>query len=302
VATFDQFLIPAVQLETAQGTIANLDGSGLRFDWTITRDNTPNPDQAEILIYNLAPVLAGEIAEAWITAWPELAGYRVSFGIGWQRIAKTVIDGDVWDLIPDERTPTDRVLRLKIGDGNTANRDSVFTATYKAITVVAAVELIATLKAAAPGTPNGGGLGLEFPESSRALVSEAAKEVAVKKINIAGAYNARELMDDFMDTLGLEWRVTNGQFIALRGGVINRPGPIVKPSTGLISYTTRNDKGIDFTALADPEVEPGIQVQVVDDNGQPFGAVVYRVDRVTFSGNTDGESIMAVSASKGVGV
>ncbi len=301
MAAFDQFLIPAVQLDTAQGTIANLDGSGLRIEWSIMRDNTPNPDQAEVAIYNLAPVLAGSIAEAWRALAPA-SGYLVTFGIGWERIAKTVIVGDVWDLIPDERTPTDRILRLKIGDGNTANRDSVSANTYKDITVVRAVELIATLKAGSPNEPNSGGLGLKFPEESRAVVSDAAKAVAVKKITIAGAYNARELMDEFMDTLGLEWRVTNGQFIALRGGVINRPGPIVKPSTGLIAYTTRNDGGIDFTALADPEVEPGIQVQVVDDNGEPFGAVVYRVDRVTFSGNTDGESIMAVSASKGVGV
>ena len=299
MATFDQFLIPAVQLDTAQGTIANLDGSGLRFEWQITRDNTPNPDQAEIMIYNLAPVLAGEIAEAW-RALSAASGYLVTFGLGWERIAKTVIVGDVWDLIPDQRTPTDRILRLKIGDGNTANRDSVSVNTYKDITVVRAVELIATLKAGSPDEPNSGGLGLDFPDSSRAVVSEAAKAVAVKKITIAGAYNARELMDDIMSTLGLEWRVKNGQFIALRGGVINRPGPIIKPSTGLISYTTRNDGGIDFTALADPEVEPGIQVQVLDNNDRPFGAVVYRVDRVTFRGNTDGESIMAVSASKGI--
>jgi len=300
VAAFDQFLIPAVQLETAQGTIANLDGSGLRFEWSITRDNTPNPDQGEIAIYNVAPVLAGSIAEAW-RALSAASGYLVTFAIGWERIARTVIAGDVWDLIPDERTPTDRVLRLRIGDGNTANRDSVTSKTYNAIPVVQVVELVAKLKAGSPSDPNSGGLGLGFPDESRALVADAAKSVAVKSINVAAGYNARELMDDLMSTLGLEWRVSNGQFIALRGGVINRPGPIVKPSSGLISYQTRNDGGIDFTALADPAVEPGIQVQVLDDDDRPFGASVYRVDRVTFSGNTDAESIMSVQASRRAG-
>jgi len=296
--SFDRFLIPAVRLDTAQGSIENLDGSGLLFEWNITKDNTPNPDQGEINIYNLSPTLAGEISEAF-RALSVASGYLVQFSLGWQRIPEVVITGDVWDYLPEDRTPVDRITRFKLGDGNTANRDSVSTGTYKAVTVVQAVRILVELPAASPTTPNGGGLGLVFPLESKDLVEQAAKEVAIKTINIAGGYNARELMDQLMSTLGLEWRVSQGQFIALRGGIINRPGRIVRPSSGLISYEIRNDGGIDFSALADPEIEPGLQVQVQDNDGRDFGANVYRVDRVTFTGTTRGESLMSVSAGKG---
>ena len=85
----------------------------------------------------------------------------------------------------------------------------------------------------------------------------------------------------------------------MRGGVINKPGPILRPSTGLINYAPRNDGGIVLRSLAVPETEPGIQIQVQDDRGKPFAEPVYRVERVNFNGTTDEDSIMEVEAAKG---
>ncbi len=295
VAPFKRFFIPAVKLETPQGTLVNLDGQGIRFQWTITRDNTNTPDEGEIIAYNLSPALSGTIFEAWQQiSRGSRSGYLITFGIGWEGVPKTVIIGDVWDLVPQRRTPTDVLTIFRIGDGNQVTRDNALGRTFKSIPTGQIVDTIVRLLQGV------GGLGLLYPPESKALVEEAAANLPVTAWrNMPAGWNTRDFLDFIMDTLGLEWRIHNGAFIAMRGGIINRPGPILRPSTGLITYEKRNDGGVICNALANPEVEPGIQIQVQDNDGKPFGEPVYRTERVTFAGDSKNESTMVVEAAKG---
>jgi hypothetical protein len=187
---------------------------------------------------------------------------------------------------------------FKMGDGAKTLRDQVVGSGFKG----APIEIV--LRALVELSPNpfdsgGGGLGFIFPPEAVVLIKKAASELPIQLWgNIPAGANTRDQVNLIMDTLGLEWRVHNGTFVVMRAGVILRAGPVIRPGTGLISYERRNDGGIIFSALANPEVEPGIQVLVQNDFGKPFGEPVYRVERVTFTGSTVGESLMEVEAAK----
>jgi hypothetical protein len=302
---FQRFFIPAVQVEVPGFVISNFDGTGLRMEWTISRDNTNKPDEGEIRIFNLAPLVSRTIHETWQVANASGlgVGMLLIFSIGWDRIPVRLFVGDVWDMLPEERTPTDVVSVFKLGDGNRAQRDQVAGRDFHAAPVEIVLEWLVQIPPS-PADTGGGGLGLIFPPESKALIKAAAAEVAKLQGsnltfgNIPKGLNIREEIDMIMDTLGLEWRVHNGAFTVMRGGIINKPGPILTPGTGLISYTPQNDGGITLTALADPAVEPGIQIQVLGNLGKPVGEISYRVTRVIFSGSTDDESVMLVTGRK----
>lgn len=297
VAGFKRFFIPAARFETAQGVVSNLTGDGVLMEWEVNRDNTNKADEAVVSIYNLAPALTGAIFEAW-QVLSAASGYLATFAIGWDGVSETVIRGDVWDFVPDRRSPTDSVAVFKIGDGNKSLRDQVVGKGFQGVKISIVLEYLVSIPPAAPDI-GGGGLGLIYPPESKSLVAAAAAELPVQTWgNIPAGANTREAVNLIMDTLGLEWRVHNGEFVVMRAGVINRPGPLIRPGTGLISYERRNDGGVIFSALANPEVEPGIQVLVQDDFGKPFGEPVYRVERVSFKGSTNGESLMDVEAAK----
>ena len=142
---------------------------------------------------------------------------------------------------------------------------------------------------------------MTYTAESRALFATAASATPFSRFrNIPAGLSTREHIATLMATIGLTWRVQNGAFIAMRNGAIKRPGPILRPGTGLINYQVRNDGGITLQALTDAEVEPGIQLQVQDDERKPFGALLYRVERVRFFGSTRAESIMEIEAAKAV--
>jgi hypothetical protein len=297
MSAFTRFLIPAVRLETAQGVIENLDGRGLLFEWTIDRDNTNKVDRGTVSIYNLDPKLAGEIESAW-SQLSNSSGYLITFSLGWEGIVSRVLVGDVWDLVAAKRTPTDTIMTLEIGDGNKNLRDQTVLRGFKSVALDIVLEWLVSLPPASADA-GGGGLGLTYPAESKALIKTAQTELDLQTFsNIAPGCSVKTAVDIIMDTLGLEWRVQNGAFIALRGGIINRPGVILRPSSGLIDYTKRNDGGCVLTAYANPEIEPGLQVQVQDDQGRPFGAPVYRTERIGFRGSSRGESIMNIEGAR----
>ena len=100
-----RFFRPAVELGTGDGTIRNLDGDGLRFSWRIRRDNTSKADEGQISIWNLSPSLRGSIYESW-SSKSGTTGYEIKFSLGWDGNPELIMFGNVWDLIPDRRTPT----------------------------------------------------------------------------------------------------------------------------------------------------------------------------------------------------
>lgn len=304
LSAVQSFYIPAVSIITVPGiTLTNLDSTGLRMEWSVRRDNTNKPDSGTVTVYNLAPETSGVIYEAWQAIRQGIqTGLSFTLALGWNKVPEIVMQGDIVNFIPAQRTATDVLTIWEIGDGTERLRDSVVGRDFANVNIVTLLDYLVPLPPA-PNDAGGGGLGLIIPPSSKALIAQAAAEIPLQEwSNISKGMNTVEAVTTVMDTLGLEWRSQNGAFIALRAGLINRPGPTISPQSGLISYTAKDDGGIEFTALADTRFEPGIRCSALDNFGKPIGSPSYRVESVAFTGSTDEDSLMAVVGRKPLSV
>lgn len=304
---FQRFFIPAVRISIPMLTgiplvIENLDGQGIRVMWSIQRDNTNKADQGTVTIYNLSPTLSGTIFQNWQVFQTRVgsgvgAGMELDLAIGYDKLPSRVFLGSVWDMVAEDRSEANEVRTIfQLGDGNDSIRDEAIGRDYHNVEIAILVRFLVELPAG-----GGGGLGLIYPPESAALITLAQSEVPVQAFdNIPNGYSVRDVIDMALGTLGLSWRVHNGEFIVLRGGIVSRPGPILRPGNGLIDYTPRNDGGVDATSLARADMEPGVQFFVQDDNGRAFAEPFYRATKVDFEGDTRGNSTMNVTGSKGV--
>ena len=149
------------------------------------------------------------------------------------------------------------------------------------------------------GDIGGGGLGLKLRTADKIFLEQQAFKLSLQQISNSPAFaSTKQAADWLMATLGLEWRVQNGFFIPMQGGINNDPAIELSPNSGLIGYAKRDDGGITLTALAIPEVQPGLRIVVRDEKGLNVDAPLYRVDTVSFTGSTQGESIMAIEAER----
>lgn len=301
VANFLQFFIPAVRFQALTFIEQNLDGQGIYMEWEASRDNTSTPDEGEVRLYNLRPQIALTIHELLQTRIP-IQGFPCTLSIGWQGVASELMKGDLYDYTPSKRTPTDVISIFRFGDGLKNIRDATVGRTFAGVRIDEALNYLVQLPPSSTDAGSGG-LGLFYPAESRALIIAAAAATPLLTLrNIVQGLNTRDAITLLMSTIGLQWRVHNGAFIAMRDAIIFRPGPILRPANGLLEYEKRNDGGIFVEALANPDVEPGIQIVVQDDLGKPVGELLYRVEKVSFRGNTSGESVMSIDAAKSVTV
>lgn len=305
IPSIQQKFIPAVSITAVPGiTLRNLDSSGLRIEWSVQRDNTNKPDTGEVTIYNLSPANISVFEEAWQALQLVLIGqFGLSFtlAVGWNQVPEIIMQGDIVKFEPRIRTPTDVLTRWTIGDKMESMRDAITGRDWNNVNVATILEYLVSLPPS-PDDIGGGGLGLIYLPESKALVTAAAAEIAGQGFVFYGSMtkglNVKDSIDAVMASIGLEWRVHNGAFVAMRGGIINRPGPIISPSSGLIEHTTLDDGGIQFTALSDARFEPGIRCTVLDEIGVPIGAPSYRVESTSFAGSTDEDSLMEVVGRK----
>lgn len=306
VAAFKRFFIPAVRLDTAVGPVLNLDGNGIKFEWDVFRDNTNTTDQGTITIYNLSEAFRKLLFESWQTAVSASSiliqvqlGYLVQFHLGWEGLPELLLRGDVWKIVPSDRRSVPEVRTIiNIGDGNKTTRDQTVGRSFVNVGIANVLDYLIALPPAGNDV-GGGGLGLVFTPESKAIINAAVAKLPIQTWNnIPAGANTREAIDVIMATLGLEWRIYNGEFVAMRGGIINRPGEVISPRSGLIDYTPRDDGGVSVSAMANPRVEPGLQIFVTDNLGKNLAEPVYRVESVRFHGSSDGQSLMDIEAKK----
>ena len=106
-------------------------------------------------------------------------------------------------------------------------------------------------------------------------------------------------MTELLASIGLAWGVAGGKIVVYKGGIRKDLLPsILAPVTGLLKWLELDDGGVQFTALAQPMIEPGGQITINDVFGVPVGGGPLRVERVTFSGSTVGTSTMEGVARK----
>lgn len=285
----------------APTTIYNLDGTGLHISWDVMRTRSSKTDYGEATVTNLSPAFRRLLYETWQTYNATPTGFRVGVHIGWGGTVNLVMMGDCWEMIPERRSGEDVLTIFKFGEGQKPVKEGS-TDTPKQYTYEAgnALGLWLTIQ---DMFHNLGGLRID-------PTMEPIFTAAVVRTPLAasGSWSlAGELVDDIndlLDTFGLEWKVYNGVVIFMDRGITATSQDALavrlKASTGLLQWEMMDDSGIACVALAQPSVHPGTQITVEDAFGMPVGAPGYRVETVQFTGATDSESLMSLTARRSI--
>lgn len=290
MSVFKQFLQVSASLILVPVPIINLDGSGLKMEWNIERTRSSTPDRGTITIYNLSTAARKAIHEAWKQLEGTL-GYLMEFSVGWENLVERIFVGDAWKIVPEIRVGEDVLTVFEVGDGNKQVRDATVGQGFAKVTVDILITFLVLNTLKVPLDP-----------ASKAKILQKAAQLPVQQWNnyiLAG--DPQDRLDELVDTLGLEWKIYQGSFIVTDKGNAATASPIatlLAAKTGLLTWAQEDDGALLATALANPNVKPGSQIRVKDSFGVPVGALAHRVEKITFRGATDGESLMDIVARK----
>lgn len=278
--------------------IVNLDGLGLKIEWDIERTRSSAPDQGTITAYNLSPALRNAIYADWKVA--SNIGRPMSLDIGWGPLTCTVFRGDAWHITPALHSGEDVLTIWQVGDGNKQVRDATVGASYTNITFIALIRVLVIQN-----------LGIVMEAASQRLIEARVAAMAASGWNgIFGNYtdagDTASNLTDLLSPLNLEWKILNGFFVVMERGNLATSFPlafVLAVESGLLEWAPLDDGGIEVTALANPQIAPGHQFQVVDPTATIYDlantlAARYRVETVRFTGSTDGQSVMSIVGRK----
>lgn len=270
--------LPGVDIDGANG-------NGLRIEWSVEKTRGSSPNQGTITVYNINPALRQMLSAAMALPVPLLATLLV----GWDRIPELLFAGEVWRLVPARHTGTDVLTVIEAADGAAALRDTppAGGAVFGMAMSVAVGQILGQLRL----TPS---------PTALAVISAAAAAVpAAASMRFVNDRGSRALLDEFMASIGLTWGIEGGEFVVYASGLRNDLLPsILSPTSGLLRWEELDDGGIEFEGLAQARVVPGLQVQILDAFGVPQGGGPLRVERVTFTGTSEGPSTMTGTARK----
>lgn len=283
----------------APEAIVNLDGSGLHIAWNVTRTRSSKTDFGEVTIRNLSPAFRRAAYSLWLRRSAS-TGFRVGLHLGWGSEVHLVMSGECWEFTPERPDDVDILTMLRFGEGQRQIRESP----------------LSTPKQYNYEAGNALGLWLVMQDMFNQIglrIDPAMQEpfttaVTSTPISASGSWLVSgEIVDninEMLDTFGLEWKVINGQVIFLRRGITaSSQAPLavlLTAETGLLSSELTDDGGITCVALAQPAIIPGTQIIVRDSLGAPVGAPGFRVETVQFTGQTDTESMMTITARRSV--
>lgn len=302
-APFPFFLYPTATL-TATTTpplvVQNLDGDGLRIDWTCSKSNKPESDTAEIVIYNLGRPQR-ELLAALVPVLPAFS-FRAVLSVGWGRVATpqfvppfVLLQGNIKKIVPSRKTRTDVLTIFEIGDSVYSQRDTVTAQVLNNIqgfTWSTAVAAVAAQQGRAVA-----------PQALAAIDAAATRRriplTQLRNLNLRSG-DLDQVLTDLLETLKLNYVVENDivHVFDTSGLRLDLPQVVLSASGGLLSYSEEDDGAVSFSALANPLVQPGSQVVVLDELNLIVGGGPLRVERIDFAGSTAANSTMDGIARK----
>jgi hypothetical protein len=245
------------------------DVSGLRCTFRVTKNLRPEPNTAEVQIYNLAESSRRVLETATKLNLRLEAGYEktgtAQLFLGQVRHAVTEWDGP------------DAITTIATGDSEKEIRESRLSLSVgPSVPVPVALTAIARALGVNPGNVD---------QATALLATKGVANMFGPGTAISG--NAARELTDFCRSAGLEWSVQDGQLQILDA---NKPlldkAVLLSSQTGLVGSPSIDGKGI-VTAqtLIIPELRPGRLV--VLDSRQVKGG--YRIEHVEWFGDTHGQ-------------
>jgi len=263
---------------------------GPRISWDIMTDLTTRPNQGVVDIWNLSGPESQALAEAYQQSLIAAPGtFKLTLSIGWDSKVGIVTIADPYEIQPDYApNPVDRIMRITCGDGGLGLRDGTIGMSLAAGDFSQMLQVIAV------------GLKAGIEPASLTVFQSAAAAAPVQLFESFTLYgDPKEIMDQLMESLGLQWWILNSTIIiTLVGAPIAGPPVILAPQTGLVHFEAQSDGSILLDALADPNVIPGVAISVNNEFGIPIADGLFRVFSVRYQGDTRTDSKMTIRAKK----
>jgi hypothetical protein len=259
--------------------LEDLTGDGLRIEWEVQKQRGPTPDTATITVYNLSAITRLALATYRGTGLKLI----IKLFAGWGRLPEQLFSGGAWNVTADRRSGTDILTVLECGDGLNELRD---TPPAGGGTIgLAMAELVALYVLS---------LGLKMSPFALSLIAQTAAAFPItQRFNMTFDSEPRAALNVLMASIGLSWGVDDETFVVYKGGLRNDLLPsILAPQSGLLSWTPLDGGGLEFEAVAQPRVVPGIQLQCFNTRGAMLGGGPLRCETISFSGCSQGPHVM----------
>lgn len=270
--------------------VTSQNSDDLRIRFRVSRDDTPDPDTAEIVVFNVAQTVIRGIRQKFKLGNDDplnpvfgrinparvrlLAGYSQAGPFG---IEELIFQGDLIGIrSTDTIGSTETGMILQCGDGADALQNGFMSKSFSDVTLAQLV------KAA------GLAMNLAIPRQTELTLQRALAQAKIKRTahGWVAQGKAKDVMSDAADSLGLKWWVQDGQ-VRMAKKFEPEPGlaVVLGPKSGLLDGTAELANGdIEFQTLLDPRIRPGRQLQFTIPTGSP----AYRVDAADYQGDTHG--------------
>ena len=251
-------------------TVGTLKITGLRVAFKVVKTERPEPNSAEITIFNLWEDHRRDMQTEGAAVLLE-AGYQYKSG---ESTVKQLFVGDM-RVAGHARRGVDWVTRLEAGDGEKAVRTSTITESFKKGVAKKAVaqRLLESMKLNvkdAIAKVNSDGL-------------EAGAEEFARGVSLSGS-SAQELTR-LLDGMGLQWSVQDGAVQVKKRGDIVGDLVVLGPSTGMIGSPEPGEKGyLKVRSLLNPLIKPGGGIALSSESFKG----TFRVEKTTAVGDTHG--------------
>lgn len=264
------------------------DDTGHRIAFNIERHNRIEPNTAEVRVWGLSKTVRTAITAAFDAARKLILGKGGTGSIG-DLVVEAGNDGVLsqickMDVISIEHVPLrpgfvtvikgqDGVLPFQNSFVNTSIAPGVDANVVKTL-------LVQSMKVAF------------LDADSEAAFQEAFAGWSQKTLpgGMVLQGPTRKVMTDFLDSLDLAWSHQDGKLVLLRFDQTTKDvAVLLSPDHGLQRFVPLELGRARVLARLNPLLLPGRQVQVIDGNGVPKGAGIFRTDRAMIEGDTDEE-------------
>lgn len=234
-----------------------------RLKFNVVQDESGNANKAKISIYNLS-----EDTKTFL----EKKDLVVFLNAGYESNLSSLFFGDL-QRFDEKRSGPDITTTIECGDGEKSLTEANIQlgfgpgATNKQV-IDAAIKK------------------LNMPKGFMA-------DIPVIKYHSAFSYagSVKNLMNNQMALVDLDWSIQNGEFQVL--GKAQTGGQIaveLSPETGLIGTPTKTKDGVEFISLLNPEIRPGRAVVLNSKRFLDGSGATVKVIKTTFDGDThDGQ-------------
>lgn len=244
--------------------------TNLRFAFKVERTLRSRPGKAEVSIYNLTESHRNQLESLDGVGVVLNAGYATTgtaaiFSGTLRRVAHERVSGNTW------------VTKVSGEDGGRQRRTA------------------RTLRSFRPGTPlrtvfqalvQDFGVGVGNTSQATAQSTFAALgNTVVTGTTLRGM--AADELDRICSAAGLEWSIQNGALQILPiGGALAGQAVVLSSDSGMVGSPTKEQRGrVKFRSLINPQIVPGVQVQI---QGRTVTGA-YRVEKCSWTGDSEGQ-------------